>query len=315
MWKGWGVLRTKTGPTGDQFTIADAGYEAVITQGGGTLRSLEYNGRSLIDGFAADEMSSGGRGQLLMPWPNRIGDGRYEFEGTTYQLPLSEPALHNASHGLVRWVSWSLLAHTPNSVTLGYRLMAQSGYPWALDLTVEYVLRADGLEVIQSATNLAPTAAPYASGAHPYLTVGAQVDELELSLPAATRLTTDERKLPTGSVAIAGSEFDFSSPRPIAATQWDHAVTTLTRTLGDRTWVTLRDLERGLGVALWADNKHPWLQVYTGDANPVGQRRSLAVEPMTAPPDAFRSGVDVIRLAPNGESGDSFSAGWGVQAL
>ena len=215
-------------PTGEQFTIADSGYVAVITQGGATLRALEFEGRPLVDGFGIDEMPTGGRGQLLMPWVNRIGDGHYEFEGHAYQLPLSEPALHNASHGLVRWAAWSLVEQAAASVSLSYRLMAQSGYPWTLDLVVTYVVGADGLKVTQSAMNLASTPAPYASGAHPYLTLGVQVDSLELTLPAEKRLTTDERKLPTGLVDVTGTEFDFREPRVIGETQWDHAVTSLT---------------------------------------------------------------------------------------
>src|SRR4051812_49890917 len=117
-------------------------------------------------------MSTAGRGQLLMPWPNRIRDGRYSFSGRDHQLPLSEPAAGNASHGLVRWAAWTLEELSSASVSLTYRLMAQSGYPWTVDLHVLYDLSADGLTVTQTATNLSASPAPYASGAHPYLRVG-----------------------------------------------------------------------------------------------------------------------------------------------
>src|SRR6478736_2782074 len=113
-------------PSGDQFEITGGGYRAVVTESGAALRLLEYAGRPLLDGFAEDAMSPGGRGQLLMPWPNRIRDGAYRFGDRELQLPLSEPARSNASHGLVRWVAWTLEEHTGNSVSLVYRLMAQS---------------------------------------------------------------------------------------------------------------------------------------------------------------------------------------------
>ena len=301
--------------TGEQVRIEAGGYAAVLTQGGATLRCLEYAGRQLIDGFAADEVPTGGRGQVLAPWPNRIGDGNYEFEGRTHQLPVSEPARNNASHGLVRWTAWTLAAHDSASATWTYRLMAQSGYPWTLDLSVTYALSEAGLTVTQRATNLATTTAPYAAGAHPYLTVGDRVDKLELHLPARVRMTTDERKLPTGRVDLAGTEYDFLVARPIADTQWDHAVTDLERSTDGRCWVTLRDADSGRGVALWVDEQHSWLQVYTGDDSPTTARRSLAVEPMTAPPDAFRTGIDLIRLSPSGSTGDSFAVSWGIRAL
>ena len=205
-------------------------------------------------------------------------------------------------------------------VVMGYRLMAQSGYPWTLDLQVSYEVSERGLAVSQNAVNLAPRAAPYVSGAHPYLCVGepaetALVDTLELTLPAATQMITDERKLPTGAVDVTGTDYDFRSPRAIGQTHWDHAVTDLAPSADGNTWVFLKNLTSGDGVALWADGTHPWLQVYTADDAPAINRRSLAVEPMTGPPDAFRSGTDLIRLSPAGTPGDSVTTNWGIVAL
>lgn len=142
-------------PTGEQHEIAAAGYRAVVTESGATLRLLEHDGRALVDGFGAEEIPAGCRGQLLVPWCNRIGDGRYSFGGRDLQLPLSEPDRSNASHGLVRWAAWSLSEHTGAAVVLCHRLMAQPGYPWALELEVPYQLSGAGLVVTQSATTAA----------------------------------------------------------------------------------------------------------------------------------------------------------------
>jgi aldose 1-epimerase len=304
-------------PSGDQFEISGGGYRAVVTEGGAALRVLEFAGRPLLDGFAEGETSSGGRGQLLMPWPNRIRDGAYSFGGSEHQLPLTEPQRHNASHGLARWAPWSLEEHTANSVSLVHRLMAQTGYPWTVDLHVLYDLSADGLTVTQTATNMAGTAAPYASGAHPYLAVGAgPVDGLELTLPASTRLLTDdERLLPTGREGVEGTPYDFRVTRPIRDTVFNHAFTDLTRDDHGIATTVLRDPTSGHGLAIWVDAKHPWLMVYTADDRPATARRSLAVEPMTAPVDAFRSGDDLVTLSPAGEPGDEHSASWGIRAL
>jgi aldose 1-epimerase len=304
-------------PTGEQFEIAAGGYRAVVTEGGATLRLLEYDGRPLVDGFERDEMPGGGRGQLLAPWVNRIRDGHYEFQGTAHQLPISEVPRTNASHGLVRWAAWTPEEQTPNSVSLTYRLMAQSGYPWSLDLHVLYDLSAEGLTVTHTATNLAPTAAPFAVGAHPYLCVGdGPVDGLELTLPVATKLLTDpERKLPTGVLPVEGTEYDFREPRLIGTTVLDHAFTDLVRDDHRRATTVLRDPGSGDGVALWVDGRHDWLQVYSGEETPETARRSLAVEPMTAPPDAFNSGTSLVVLAPAGQHGDEHSASWGIRAV
>ncbi|MQW76235.1 aldose epimerase [Nocardioides sp. dk4132] len=303
-------------PSGDQFEISAGGYQAVVTEGGAALRTLTHGGRDLVDGFGEHEMASGGRGQVLMPWPNRIRDGRYRFGGREHQLALTEPSRHNASHGLARWVAWTLEEHTSRSVALTHRLMAQSGYPWTVDLRIVYDLSADGLTVTQTATNHSPDPAPYASGAHPYLRVGnGAVDRLELTLPAATRALVDERLLPAGTVAVEGTEFDFRVTRPLRDLALNHAFTDLQRDAEGIATTVLRDPASGLGVALWVDAGHPWLQLYTADDVPATARRSVAVEPMTAPADAFNSGVDLVELGPAGSATDELSVAWGIRAL
>jgi aldose 1-epimerase len=303
-------------PSGDQLPIEGGGYRAVVTESGAALRSLTFAGRPLIDGFGDDQMSPGGRGQLLMPWPNRIRDGRYAFGDAELQLPLTEPSRGNASHGLARWVAWTVEEHTANSVSLQYRLMAQTGYPWLLDLHVLYDLSANGLTVTQTATNMSASAAPYASGAHPYLALGqGPVDGWELTLPAATRSLTDDRLLPVGTESVEGTAYDFRVARPLRDTVLNHAFTDLERDDDGRATVTLRDPGSGAGVALWVDERHPWLQLYTADDVPATARRSIAVEPMTANADAFRTGEDLVTLAPAGQPGDEHTASWGVRAV
>ena len=300
-------------PSGEQFEIEAAGYRAVITESGAALRVLSYGDRPLVDGFGPDEMSSGGRGQLLMPWPNRIRDGKFSFGGRDLQLALTEPKRSNASHGLARWAAWTLEEHTTNSVSLVHRVMAQSGYPWAVDLHVLYDLGADGLTVTQTATNLSGEAAPYACGAHPYLAIGDGIDHLELTLPAGTRTLTDDRLIPTETVPV-DDEHDFRAGRPIGAVVFDETYGNLERVDGIAT-TTLRNSDAGHGVALWVDEKIPWLLLYSADDVTGQERRSLAVEPMTAPANAFNSGVDLVTLAPAGSAGDELSVTWGIRAL
>jgi aldose 1-epimerase len=309
-------------PSGEQFEISGGGYRAVVTECGASLRLLEYDGRPLVLGWDEHAQSSSGRGQLLAPWPNRIRDGRYTFEGRELQLPLSEPKLGNASHGLVRWTSWTLEERTEHSVSLVYRLMSQPGYPWTLDLHALYDLSADGLTVTVTATNLSDSPAPYAVGAHPYLKAGeGPVDGWELTLPAATRLSVDERLIPTGRAGVRDTDLDFRISRPIRDTSLDTAFTDLASDAEGRVEVTLRDPGSGHGVALWMDDRHHWIQVFTGDALPAHARESLAVEPMTAPADAFNSGDGLTILAaagspaPDGSTADELSVSWGIRAL
>lgn len=302
-------------PTGEQYEITGGGYLAVVTEGGATLRALEHEGRRIVDGFSVDAMPTVGRGQLLEPWPNRIRGGRYTFGDRPLALPLSEPSRGNASHGLVRWVAWTLEEHLTASVSLTYRLMAQTGYPWTVDLHVLYDLSADGLTVTQTATNLSSSPAPFASGAHPYLVAsGGPVDGWELTLPASTRLVTDESLIPVGEEDVDGTPYDFRVSRPVRDTVIDHAFGDLDRDAGGVATVTVRDPASGEGAALWMDSAHRWIQVFTAELDPI-PRQALAVEPMTSPPNAFNSARDLVVLSPAGTEGDEFSASWGIRAL
>jgi hypothetical protein len=80
--RGWPEAgRALIAPTGEQIEIAAADQQAVVVEVGGGLRSYSAGGRKLVDGYGADEMSSSCRGQAMIPWPNRLQDGSYEFDG------------------------------------------------------------------------------------------------------------------------------------------------------------------------------------------------------------------------------------------
>src|SRR5262245_8521568 len=161
-------------------------------------------------------MCSSGRGQVLIPWPNRIQDGSYEFDGRRHQLPLTEPELGNAIHGLVRWETWHAAQHGADRVVVKHVVHPQPGYPFTLGLELDYALGQTGLSVRTTARNLGDQACPYGAGQHPYLTFGnGTVDALELKAPGRRVLTHDERDLPTGSEPVDGTGFDFRAGRPI----------------------------------------------------------------------------------------------------
>jgi aldose 1-epimerase len=283
-------------PSGAQIEIALADQRAVVVEVGGGLRAYSAGGRELIDGYGADEMSASGRGQVLIPWPNRLEDGCYEFDGRRQQLALNEPEHRNAIHGLVRWANWTVAEREPHRAVMAHVLHPQPGYPFSLGLRVDYALTDGGLRVRTTATNLGSE-----PGAHPYLTLGAAtIDGLMLRAPARTVLRADARGLPTGTQAVEHTEYDFCTPRRIGAARLDHAFTDLERDADGLARVELRDLDRGTHVSLWVDASYPYVMLFSGDtlADVGRRRRGLAVEPMTCPPNAFRTGEALIKLAP-----------------
>jgi aldose 1-epimerase len=296
-------------PSAEQIQIVSGDQRAAVAEVGGGLASYSAGGENLVDGFGAGETSTSGRGQLLIPWPNRLEDGSYEWEGRRHQLPLTEPEQRNAIHGLVRWLPWPVREHDASRVVLAHDLQPQPGYPFSLALTVEYALSDEGLLVRTTATNVGVEACPFGCGAHPYLTVGtATVDSVELRVPARKVLLSDERGLPARAASVEEVGLDFRRPRRIDSTTFDHAFTDLERDAGALARVQLLDPDAGTGLTLWVDESFGYLMLFTGDPLPDVARRSLAVEPMTCPPNAFRSGESLIRLEP----GAAWTGAWGI---
>jgi aldose 1-epimerase len=296
-------------PSGEQIEIALGDQRAVVVEVGGGLRAYSAGGLELLDGYPAEAMSTSARGQVLIPWPNRLEDGSYEFEGRRHQLALTEPSSDTAIHGLVRSSSWTVAEREPHRALLEHVVDSQPGYPFSLALGIEYSLSPDGLTVRTTATNIGADACPFGAGAHPYLTLGtANVDPLMLCVPAARIVRSDERGLPIRTEAVEGTDYDFRRSRPIGTTKLDNAFTELARGDDGLARVELRDLRHGTAVTLWVDESYPYVLVFTGDRLPDVNRRSLAVEPMTCPPNAFRSGTALIRLEP----GRSVESAWGI---
>ena len=298
-------------PTGEQYEISSGRHRAVITEVGATLRSFSVDGRDVVRGFGVQDMISGGRGQNLIPWPNRIRDGRYTFNGATQQLALTEPARHNASHGLARYLPWVLIDKKADAVTNRVRIHPQPGWPGTLESTITHQLTQDGLMITVEATNLGATELPFGYGAHPYLTVGeSTVDEIALTVPAASYLEVDDdRLLPLKLSPVQGTAYDLRDGRVLGSMSLDTAMTDLARDADGRWRVRLVLGDRY--AELWGDETMRWTQVFTG-----GPKRdvSLAVEPMTCGPDAFNAGPthdDMRVLAP----GETFVGQWGISGI
>jgi galactose mutarotase-like enzyme len=272
-------------PSGAQHEIRHGDQVAVVTEVGATLRRYDVDGRPVLDGFDAGAMADGGRGQVLAPWPNRVRDGRWTWDGRELQLALSEPAKQNAAHGLVRWAGWTLADRSDDRVELATTLWPSPGYPFLLELSASYGLADDGLSVRLQARNAGAHPAPYGVGQHPYLTVGTDhVDGTVLTVPARTRLLTDERGNPVGRESVDGSPYDFLAGREIGDLVLDTPYTDLVR--GDDGRVRVRlEAPGGRGVELWAGRT-------------------------TRPPGALASGDDLVVLEP----GHDHLLEWGIHS-
>lgn len=304
----------RTAPTGAQVRLVHhdqhGEHELWSVAVAAGLRTYTVGGRSLLDGYPASRRPDGGRGQTLVPWPNRIAGARYSFDGVEQQLPITEPATGNAIHGLARWVAWDLLERTLSSVTWGHVVPPQPGWPTSLACRVTHTLGEGGLTVTTSATNTGDAPCPYGTGTHPYLAAGGGlVDDLTLQVPARTCYEVDDSGIPVGTHDVEGTDDDLRTPTRIGSRVLDTCYGDVQRDADGRWRVVVAGPGDQAPVTLWGDRAYDWVQVFSGDTLPEpARRRGLAVEAMTCPPNAFNSGTGLVRLEP----GQSHTATWGL---
>jgi aldose 1-epimerase len=301
-------------PTGLQFelrrTTAEGQVRADITQVAAALRTLSIDGLDLTEPYPAGVVPPFGAGTVLVPWPNRVEDGIWVHDGVKEQLDLTEPERHNALHGLLRDRPYDVVEEGEGSLTLAATVYPTRGFPFTLDTTVRYQLVDDGILVTHGVTNIGGTRAPYAVGTHPFLRLGdVPTAELSLSVAAGTRFETDARLNPTAETPVDGTEYDLRGGRSVAALELDDAFGEVTPVDGvSRHRLTADD---GRFVELWQESDFGYVQVFTTRAFPKagGTGLAIAVEPMTAPPNALNSGKGLRWLEP----GESWSGSWGIR--
>ncbi|MBG6213014.1 MAG: aldose 1-epimerase family protein [Cryobacterium sp.] len=306
--------------TGQQFELTvqtpSGGARAVITEVAAGIRLYTVNGIDLVEPFPAEVTPPMAAGIVLVPWPNRIRDGSWTQKGVTRQLALTEPARHNAIHGLLRFGAYRPVASTAASVTLSATVFAQSGYPFQVETRVTYTLTADGLEANHTLRNTGSDSAPVALGTHPYLKIGdVPTGDLVLHLCAETHIDVDERLNPLGESAVDGTRFDLRGGARVADLDLDDGFGAV-RVVDGRSEHRLQAPD-GRSVTLWGDENMRYVQVFTPRIFPVraseneadARGQAIAIEPMTAPADAFNSGAGLTWLRPD----ESWTVRWGIR--
>lgn len=301
--------------TGEQHELVLDGpngvVRAVVTEVAAAIRQLSLGGVDLVAGYPSDVPPPLSAGVVLVPWPNRVRDGRWVHDGVVQQLDITEPKFHNALHGLLRTTPYRLLQRSDERIELQATVFPQRGYPFHLDTRVQYTVTADGLEVRHTLRNVGAVEAPVAVGAHPYLAIGGvPSDELTLTVAARTHLEVDDRLNPTGSAPVEGTRWDLRDGRLVGELELNDCWADVVLQNG-RSSHALAAAD-GRTVTLWADASCNYVQVFITRIFPDGAdvRTAVAVEPMTAPADAFNSGHGLRWLDP----GEEWTVSWGIRA-
>ncbi|MBT1164135.1 aldose 1-epimerase family protein [Bifidobacterium felsineum] len=302
---------TNTTPrTGQQYSISYGDYKAVITELGANMRKITYKGKNVIVPLGADDPITCCHGQLLIPFPNRIAAGTYEFEGKTYTLPIDEHDRNTAIHGYGYRSFWKLESLTESSVTQSWRSPFLLGYPFAIKVYATHELTEDGMKITVKAENYGDVDAPWALAIHPWLDngfngYGDEIDghnaQCRLTVPAATHVTVDDNLIPTGTEPVEGTKYDLNDNPLLVNQPFDDAWTDLKRD-ADGSVTAIFTRPDGLVIKVGGDETVTSFQVCTGTGFPAFQHPAgTAVEPQTAYANAFNTGKDLIVIKP-GES-------------
>ncbi|MDA4893844.1 MULTISPECIES: aldose 1-epimerase family protein [Microbacterium] len=295
-----------TSPTGLQIDLHRGDVTARIAQVGASLRHLTVGGTIVVPPYPDDEPTPLCSGVVLVPWPNRIRDGVWQDGGVTRALAVTEPKLRNASHGLLRFTAYEVAEQDDARVLLRATIVPQTGYPYLVETSVEYALAEDGITVTHALTNRSAADAPVALGTHPFVTIGgADPRSLVLRVPAETYFETDERLLPIGESPVTDGT-DLRQGRRLGDVTLDTGFAALRRDADGRVRSTL-EAPDGHRVTLWQGEGFDFVQAFTTDRYP-DQDLAVAIEPMTAPAEAFNSGRGLRRLAPD----ETWTLEWGI---
>ncbi|SDU63058.1 aldose 1-epimerase family protein [Jiangella alkaliphila] len=285
---------------------------AVVSEYAAALRSLTVAGTELIEPHTADGPPPLAAGAVLVPWPNRVDGGRWTHDGVEQRLEVTEPAAGHAVHGLLLRTRYARGSSTAASVTLAAPVTPQPGHPFTLDTSVEYELTPDGVVVRHRLRNAGAGPAPVALGIHPYLRVGdVPARDLTLTVPGRRAFRIDERNIPTGTYDLTGTGDDLRAGVRVGDGP-QHACFTDLDVTGGVVTSSLRAPD-GRVVELWQEPAFGYVQMWVTDyfPGPGGPADAVAVEPMTAPPNALRTGEALRWLLPD----ETWTLTWGLRLV
>lgn len=243
---------------------ADGIATAKIDQRGASLREIWVDSTQVAG--APDSFS----GSVLYPWPNRIQDGQWVFEGKKLQLPINEPASNSALHGLVWDKTFDILNAAEQTCQLGLDLSVTEGFPFSSRVEITYTLSNEKIDVIAVIKNYSKATMPFAIGFHPYFLV---------SLDSSFSVAYKENLL-----------------------EGVHLDQTYTTTDGP---IKVRSQTKKFEIS----SPLKYLHVYTGSKTPEGLMW-LALEPQTSPSNSLNSGLGLNQLSAGDHWSTMYSISW-----
>jgi aldose 1-epimerase len=281
-------------------------YVEILPDFGGIANAfvVNINGKktNIIEGYDSEVplkkwIDKNYRGTLLFPFPNRLKNGLYTFNGKMFQFPINDCCnRNNAVHGFVAAKSFTITKKSTTSnyamIELSYKYNGEYGYyPFPFDIKIIYKLTRNSLEVTASVENTGNTDAPFGLGWHPYITTGTTIDKCLFKLPKHHILLNDENMIPTGKVVEPHS---FLVSEPFEATSLDTGIELLEKNKENVITIIdpIKEIELTFNLGQYMGG-FQYVQLYTPP-----ERQSIAIEPQTCAPDMFNNKKGMLVAKP-----------------
>lgn len=284
---------------------------SIVPSWGASLIDLSFNGVTVLDSCQTPEElheNIWAKNSFLFPFPNRLKDGAFQFEGHTYQFPINEASTNTALHGFGLKVKTAieevqLSAHT-GLLRLFYAYPGHyPHFPFPFHLTITFLLTSsNSLTISYKVTNSGATTLPFGFGWHPYFELSESVGTIKMKLPECQKVEIDEALIPTGKRSPFPT---FSELTTINDTVLDNCFE-LVQTQGTNKVEVIMEGDSGQ-LRYWQETglgKFNFIQLFIPPA-----KKAVAVEPMTCNIDAFNNKEGLILLNP----GESAKGSFGLQ--
>lgn len=282
--------------------IAQTSVE-VIPSCGAILHAFTvlHNGRfinvieqySSAEDFADNVEAQGFKSCKLSPFACRLKNATYRFNEMQYTVDkflMGQSAIHGLLYDAVFTVKEQEVNAAKASVVLAFSYKGtDGGYPFYYDCNVTYTLEKDStLTLSTEVINRGKESIPMQDGWHPYFTLEGKIDDLQLEFKSKEKIIFDDGLLPTGE-QISYHEFD--SLQKIGDTFFDNCF--LLNFAECQPMCILRNPNQKIQLEIHPDKSYSYLQIYTPP-----HRNSIAIENLSAVPDAFNNGIGLLTLAP-----------------
>lgn len=244
----------------------------------------------------------------LIPFPNRINNGKYSWDNKSYQLQINSIKQNQSIHGLLYnkefEISKTKISENMASLEFEYYYNKEdAGFPFCFKTLIKHALIDNkGYKCTTTIKNMDTKRIPIGDGWHPYLKTNEKINNILLKIPSTKMIQTDEKMIPTGHTKLFQK---FLNPSKIREEKLDIGFA-----LEKKEGIAITELydpQQDLRIVLWQETgkrKYNYLQIFTHPS-----RMSIAIEPMTCNIDAFNNKEGLITL----KSDESFKACYGIR--